>query len=122
MTKATRQGEGDMMKSDATGATCDKGASRRCPHVQVREGMRSANEKEREKKNEPGGAALRLAFVSGRAWCHEKRGQHSPLIFVSERGSLHTCEGKGAVSGERKRKEKGRTGKQKRQWEGEGTA
>ena len=50
VTKAMQQGEGDVTKSDATGATCDNRASRRGPHVHVREGERSANEKEREKK------------------------------------------------------------------------
>ena len=67
--------------------------------------------KEKKKRTRWGGIAPCICERKGMV--SRKRGQHSPLTFMSERGSLHTCEGKGAVSGEIKRKEKGQTGKQK---------
>src|ERR1700722_6418557 len=58
--EAAQRGRREGGEGNTTGAMHDKGGSSRDPH-DVREGKRSANEKEREKKTNQVGAALRLA-------------------------------------------------------------
>jgi hypothetical protein len=74
----------------------DKGESRRDRHVPVREGVWSANEKE---KHEPAGCGITPRI------CEQKGAAGIPLTFASK-SPLCTCEKRGAVSRNEKKKKK----------------